>query len=98
MPVLSCAQLGNLPAGKVVVFRRGMAPAVGVVRMVWNRRDVRRDHKAATIAELGIVREAERATEQAPPVVRATATRVDDPAGDLAGDTGGRTGRAGDHE
>jgi len=98
VPVLSCAQLANLPAGKVVVFRRGMSPAIGVVGMVWNRRDARRDRKAAGIAESGMIREAERMTEQAPPVIRATATRVDDPAGDRVGDMGGRNGRVGDHE
>jgi len=95
--VLSPAQLANLPVGKVVVFRRGMAPAVGTVRMVLNRWDVRRDSKAARRLERGIVRDAERATEQAPPVVRATATRVGDGLGPSDADrAGAATGRVGD--
>lgn len=40
-PVLSPAQLANLPDGRVVVFRRGMRPVVGRVQMAWKRRDVR---------------------------------------------------------
>ncbi|MQA15588.1 MAG: TraM recognition domain-containing protein [Pseudonocardiaceae bacterium] len=39
--VLTPAQLANLPAGRVVVYRRGMAPVIGRVRMAWHRRDVR---------------------------------------------------------
>ena len=46
-PVLSPAQLSNLPAGRVVVFRRGLPPVVGRVRMVWRRRDVRTQTKLA---------------------------------------------------
>jgi type IV secretion system protein VirD4 len=45
--VLSPAQLANLPAGRVVVFRRGMPPAVGRVAMVWRHRDVRAPARAA---------------------------------------------------
>jgi type IV secretory pathway TraG/TraD family ATPase VirD4 len=41
VPVLAPAQLSNLPTGKVVAFRRGMAPVVGRARMAWARRDVR---------------------------------------------------------
>jgi type IV secretory pathway TraG/TraD family ATPase VirD4 len=41
VPVLSAAQLAQLPAGRVVVIRRGMPPAIGTVRMAWQRRDVR---------------------------------------------------------
>jgi type IV secretory pathway TraG/TraD family ATPase VirD4 len=41
VPVLAPAQLSNLPAGKVVAFRRGMAPVVGRAQMAWRRRDVR---------------------------------------------------------
>ena len=40
-PVLSAAQLAQLPAGRVVVIRRGMPPAIGTVAMAWQRRDVR---------------------------------------------------------
>jgi type IV secretory pathway TraG/TraD family ATPase VirD4 len=41
VPVLAPAQLANLPAGKVVVFRRGMAPVVGRAEQAWRRRDIR---------------------------------------------------------
>jgi type IV secretory pathway TraG/TraD family ATPase VirD4 len=41
VPVLAPAQLANLPTGRVVVFRRGIAPVIGTAQMVWRRRDVR---------------------------------------------------------
>lgn len=41
VPVLSPAQLANLPAGKVVTFRRGMPLAIGRAQMAWRRPDVR---------------------------------------------------------
>ena len=41
VPVLAPAQLSNLPAGKVVVFRRGMPPVVGRAEQAWRRRDIR---------------------------------------------------------
>jgi len=77
--VLVPAQLANLPAGKVVVFRRGMAPAVGTVRMAWNRRDVRGQAKPAR-SEPRVISAAARAGELGdvlppPAPVRATATR-----------------------
>lgn len=40
-PVLAPAQIANLPARCVVVFRRGMPVVVGRARMAWQRRDVR---------------------------------------------------------
>jgi type IV secretion system protein VirD4 len=46
-PVLSPAQLANLPAGRAVVFSRGMPPVVGRVEKVWERRDVRAATRAA---------------------------------------------------
>ena len=42
VPVLAPAQIANLPAGRVVVIRRGIAPVIGRARMAWRRRDVRR--------------------------------------------------------
>ncbi|MCA1693557.1 MAG: TraM recognition domain-containing protein [Actinobacteria bacterium] len=42
VPVLSLAQIANLPQGRVVVICRGMPPAVGRVRMAWKRTDVQR--------------------------------------------------------
>src|SRR5205823_2139849 len=47
VPVLSPAQIAQLPAGKVLIVRRGMPVAVGRVRMAWIRWDV----KAAAYAE-----------------------------------------------
>jgi hypothetical protein len=41
VPVLSPAQLANLPARRVVAFRRGMPVTVGRPQMAWHRRDVR---------------------------------------------------------
>lgn len=41
VPVLAPAQLANLPAGKVVAFRRGMPVAIGRAQMAWRRPDVR---------------------------------------------------------
>ena len=41
VPVLAPAQLANLPAGRVVAFRRGMPPVIGRAEMAWRRRDVR---------------------------------------------------------
>jgi len=40
-PVLAPAQIANLPAGKVLVIRRGIAPVVGRAQMAWRRRDLR---------------------------------------------------------
>ena len=63
VPVLAPAQIANLPAGKVVVIRRGIAPVIGRARMAWRRRDVRghqrdlrrtdaRSARAARLAEV----------------------------------------------
>ncbi|MGQ0480002.1 MAG: type IV secretory system conjugative DNA transfer family protein [Pseudonocardia sp.] len=41
VPVLAPAQLANLPAGRVVAFRRGMPPVIGRAQMAWQRPDVR---------------------------------------------------------
>jgi len=61
VPVLAPAQLANLPAGRVVVWRRGMAPVVGRAEMAWRRRDVRIHHhgpdvRARLWAPIGRVR------------------------------------------
>ncbi|SDH19230.1 type IV secretory system conjugative DNA transfer family protein [Pseudonocardia oroxyli] len=40
-PVLAPAQIANLPAGKVLVIRRGIPPVVGRAQMAWRRRDLR---------------------------------------------------------
>ncbi|MBP2369912.1 type IV secretory system conjugative DNA transfer family protein [Pseudonocardia parietis] len=46
VPVLAPSQIANLPAGTAVVFRRGIPPVVGHVRMAWRRRDVRAHARA----------------------------------------------------
>jgi type IV secretory pathway TraG/TraD family ATPase VirD4 len=46
VPVLSAAQIAQLPAGKVVIIRRGMPAAIGRVQMAWKRRDVKAVQRA----------------------------------------------------
>ncbi|WP_252443954.1 type IV secretory system conjugative DNA transfer family protein [Pseudonocardia humida] len=41
VPVLAPGQIANLPAGQVVVIRRGLAPVIGRAEAVWRRADVR---------------------------------------------------------
>jgi type IV secretion system protein VirD4 len=53
VPVLSAAQIAQLPFGKVVIIRRGMPAAVGRVQMAWKRPDVRRVAADARWAERG---------------------------------------------
>ena len=45
VPVLSAAQIAQLPFGKVVIIRRGMPAAIGRVQMAWKRRDVKKLHR-----------------------------------------------------
>jgi type IV secretion system protein VirD4 len=42
VPVLSPAQIAQLPERRVLIIRRATPVAVGTVRMAWRRRDVRR--------------------------------------------------------
>ncbi len=42
VPVLSAAQIAQLPAGRVLIVTRGMPVTIGTVQMAWKRRDVRR--------------------------------------------------------
>jgi hypothetical protein len=51
VPVLSAAQIAQLPARHVVIIRRGMPPAVGRVQMAWKRHDVRRAKRSMRRAE-----------------------------------------------
>ena len=52
VPVLAPAQIANLPAGKALVIRRGLAPVVGWVQPAWRRRDVRAHLRSvATVGE-----------------------------------------------
>ncbi|MHA6795923.1 type IV secretory system conjugative DNA transfer family protein [Pseudonocardia bannensis] len=50
--VLSPAQIANLPAGRVLVIRRGIAPVIGRAQMFWQRPDIRRERFAADHPEL----------------------------------------------
>jgi len=45
VPVLTGAQIAQLPFGKVLIIRRGLPAAIGRVQMAWKRRDVRRDQR-----------------------------------------------------
>ncbi|MPZ67346.1 MAG: TraM recognition domain-containing protein [Pseudonocardiaceae bacterium] len=50
VPVLSAAQIAQLPARHVVIIRRGMPPAIGRVRMAWTRSDVKAAARATSRA------------------------------------------------
>ncbi len=79
--VISPARFASLPAGKVVAFRRGMPPVIGVVQMAWNRRDVKQTTRAAR-RRAAIEAAAAYDTTGVlppPPPVRATAQRVGEP-------------------
>jgi type IV secretory pathway TraG/TraD family ATPase VirD4 len=47
VPVLSPAQISQLPARQVVIIRRGLAPMIGRVQMAWKRAEVRDAQRAA---------------------------------------------------
>lgn len=49
VPVLSPGQIAQLPARRVLIVRRGMAPAIGRVRMAWRRHDVKAVARGAAI-------------------------------------------------
>jgi type IV secretion system protein VirD4 len=74
VPVLSAGQIAQLPAGRVLIIRRGMPAAIGTVQMAWKRRDVRRARRAARLAP-------------APAIQVVTVADVAVPA--VTGDTGG---------
>jgi type IV secretion system protein VirD4 len=65
VPVLSPAQIAQLPAGRVVIIRRSMPPAIGQVTMAWERRDVKaaaRRQRRTARAVKRVVSRAERLT------------------------------------
>jgi type IV secretion system protein VirD4 len=68
VPVIAPTQLTNLPTGRVVVFRRGMPPVVGRVRMAWKRPDVKAHAKRARQAAHAVVTEAVHVTQAVPSV------------------------------
>ena len=76
--VLAPAQLANLPAGRVVVFRRGMPVAIGRVRMAWRRRDVRHQTRLARRVSRAVVVAAEHATRSVPAQADTAAQGVPD--------------------
>ncbi|MDX2971095.1 type IV secretory system conjugative DNA transfer family protein [Kribbella solani] len=51
VPVLTPGQVAQLRAGQALIITRGMPPAIGRVKMAWNRRDLRleRFHNRRTI-------------------------------------------------
>jgi type IV secretory pathway TraG/TraD family ATPase VirD4 len=51
VPVLSPAQIAQLPARHVVIIRRGMAPAVGRAQMAWTRPQVKAARRAQAWGE-----------------------------------------------
>jgi type IV secretion system protein VirD4 len=66
--VLSPAQVAQLPAGRVVIIRRSMPPAIGRVTMAWHRRDVKtaqRRQRRGVRAERRVVARAERLAARA---------------------------------
>ena len=52
VPVLSAAQIAQLPAGRVMVVSRGMPVTIGRVQMAWRRRDVRQAARRAARVEV----------------------------------------------
>ena len=50
VPVLSSAQLANLPDRRVVVFRRGIPPVIGRAEQAYRRLDVRAVHDAGALS------------------------------------------------
>jgi hypothetical protein len=40
-PVISAAMIAQLPAKRIVIFKRGMFPMIGRVKMAWKRTDVK---------------------------------------------------------
>ncbi len=51
VPVLSPAQIAQLPERRVLIIRRATPAAVGTVRMAWKRRDVRRAQRGMAAYE-----------------------------------------------
>jgi type IV secretory pathway TraG/TraD family ATPase VirD4 len=51
VPVLSAAQIAQLPAGRVMIVSRGMPVTLGTVQMAWKRRDVRQAARRLAVAQ-----------------------------------------------
>jgi type IV secretion system protein VirD4 len=54
VPVMSSAQIAQLPPGRVLILLRGMPVAVGRLQMAWKRRDVRALATQDRLDELGV--------------------------------------------
>jgi type IV secretion system protein VirD4 len=59
VPVLTPAQISNLPQWHVLIVKRGMPPAIGVVALMWNNRAVRRAERQAKRAAKRVMWRAE---------------------------------------
>jgi hypothetical protein len=62
VPVITPAQLANLPKRRVVVLHSGMPPVLGWARMAWTRRDVRTQTRLARRASAALITAAEQVT------------------------------------
>jgi hypothetical protein len=63
VPVLSPAQIANLPAGHAMIVRRGMPVSIGRTTMAWKRRDIRKANKRSpyvAVSETSFADETER--------------------------------------
>ncbi|MGH3777971.1 MAG: type IV secretory system conjugative DNA transfer family protein [Pseudonocardiaceae bacterium] len=76
VPVISPAQLANLPKRRVVVLRSGMPPVLGWAPMAWKRRDVRAQGRLARRQSAAVVAAAEQVTHTAPPATEQTRERT----------------------
>jgi hypothetical protein len=64
VPVLSPAQVSQLPERTVLVIKRSMPAAVGVVRMAWRRADVRRAARTSPMLPALLIRDDAEAPEE----------------------------------
>jgi type IV secretory pathway TraG/TraD family ATPase VirD4 len=54
VPVLTAAQIAQLPAGRVMIVSRGMPVTIGTVQMAWKRRDVRRANRPVRVPDWAV--------------------------------------------
>jgi type IV secretion system protein VirD4 len=62
VPVITPAQLANLPKRRVVVLHSGMPPVLGWAQMAWKRRDVRTQARLARREAAALITAVEHAT------------------------------------
>jgi hypothetical protein len=75
VPVLTPAQIAQLEPGRVLIFRRGMPPALGTVDMAWNRPDVKAHERRLRRSTRRADRQAHRAVHRAAWVLRRAGIR-----------------------